>query len=156
MDTFSPFAIPASPAIGSMPPPSFAPPSLPPPLTNERSNETPPHHHGSNSSNSHHQSSSSHNNNPTTSSGNHGEYKPPSLSGPANSTSLASQISFTASMLTLPTPMTQGPGTPLNLGSATADSHLQPTLQYVLFQRFFPLLDNNFSKFYLKKHSEHS
>ena len=127
MDTFSPFAIPASPAISSMPPPSFAPPSLPPPLTNERPNETPPHHHGSSG---HHHSSSSHNNNPSTS--NH-DYKPASLSGPGNSASLSSQISFSASMLTLPTPMTQGPGTPLNLGSATADSHLQPTLQFVLF-----------------------
>lgn len=35
-------------------------------------------------------------------------------------------------MLALPTPLTQGPGTPLNLGSAQADSHLQPTLQNIV------------------------
>lgn len=34
MDSYSPFVIPQSPAIGSVMPPSHAPPSLPPPLTN--------------------------------------------------------------------------------------------------------------------------
>ena len=124
MDTFSPFAIPQSPAIGSMPPPSFAPPSLPPPLTNERPNETPPHHHGT------HQASTSHaNNNSSSGSNSHlNDYKPPTNNSiPSNQPSL----SFSASMLAMPTPLTQGPGTPLNLGSAQADSHLQPTLQYV-------------------------
>lgn len=120
MDTFSPFAIQASPAIGSMPPPSFAPPSLPPPLTNERPNETPPHH------SSHH-----HSHNTSTSSSIHqADYKPPTNSSNTNVLSNQPSLSF-SSMLALPTPLAQGPGTPLNLGSATADSHLQPTLQYV-------------------------
>jgi hypothetical protein len=50
----------------------------------------------------------------------------PGVSG--HSSAGSSSLSF-SSMLTMPTPLTQGPGTPLNLGSSTADSHLQPTLQ---------------------------
>jgi len=102
MDQFSPFTIPQSPAINSMPPPSFAPPSLPPPLSSSD------HHHSERAG----YSRESHNNNDVK----------PSVSG-------TNSVSFSASMLTMPTPLTQGPGTPLNLGSSTADSHLQPTLQ---------------------------
>lgn len=111
MDQFSPFPI-QSPAINSMPPPSFAPPSLPPPPSTSD-------HHSANQSGS----------GAGFSRDSHGDSKP-GVSG----TTPASQsaLSFSASMLTMPTPLTQGPGTPLNLGSSTADSHLQPTLQNIV------------------------
>lgn len=105
MDQFSPFTIPQSPAINSMPPPSFAPPSLPPPLTNERNDHTHNSAYASGASNN-----------------------PEKLGHPSSH----QPLSFSASMLTMPTPSTQGPGTPLNLGSSTADSHLQPTLQNIV------------------------
>ncbi len=121
MDQFSPFAIPQSPALGSMPPPSFAPPSLPPPLTNERPNETPPHHSQHGSGGTGH-----------TSGLHHSDFKPgmASLSNP----SLNPPLSFSASMLALPTPFAQTPGTPMTLSgvSTAVDSHLQPTLQYFI------------------------
>lgn len=109
MDQFSPFTIPQSPAVNSMPPPSFAPPSLPPPLSTSD-------HHSSNSvGGTFSGTRDSHN----------ADVKPGASGTPASNNNL----SFSASMLTMPTPLTQGPGTPLNLGSSTADSHLQPTLQ---------------------------
>ncbi len=108
MDQYSPFTIPQSPAINSMPPPSFAPPSLPPPLSSSD------HHHSAGNSDRLSYSNRDHQGN--------NDVKP-SVSG-------TNPLSFSASMLTMPTP-TQGPSTPLNLGSSTADSHLQPTLQYV-------------------------
>ena len=119
MDQFSPFTIPQSPAINSMPPPSFAPPSLPPPLSATE-------HHGHL-----HQNASGGN----YSGGGAGtsssmDIKPSMASAIM---SAGNALSFSASMLTMPTPLTQGPGTPLNLGSSAADSHLQPTLQSVMF-----------------------
>jgi hypothetical protein len=139
MDTFSPFAIPASPMPGSMPPPSFAPPSLPPPLTNDHSTSnslaSTPSSNTNNNNNINSTSNNTNNNNhPTTSSNSnnnnnnhhHGDYKP-NLS--VNLLSNQPSLSFSASMLALPTPLTQGPGTPLNLGSSSIDSHMQPTLQ---------------------------
>lgn len=115
MDQFSPFTIPQSPAINSMPPPSFAPPSLPPPPSTSDQHSS----HHSNSGSGGYNSRDPHNS----------DLKP-GVSG----TNPASQgaLSFSASMLTMPTPLTQGPGTPLNLGSSTADSHLQPTLQNIV------------------------
>lgn len=110
MDQFSPFTIPQSPAINSMPPPSFAPPSLPPPLSSSD------HHHSSgNSERTSYSTNRELQNNDVK----------PGVSG-------TNPLSFSASMLTMPTPLTQGPGTPLNLGSSTADSHLQPTLQNIV------------------------
>jgi hypothetical protein len=107
MEQYSPFTqTPQSPALGSllMPPPSQPPPSLPPPLTNERPNETPPHHSSSLALKSINNQNSS-------------------LHGP---------LSFTGSMLNLPTLVTpfsvQGSSTPMNLASVS-ESHLQPTLQ---------------------------
>lgn len=114
MDQFSPFTIPQSPAINSMPPPSFAPPSLPPPLSTQ-DHHTPQH------------SSAGYPN----SRDNQNVDVKPGVSGNGNPQS-HNALSFSASMLTLPTPLTQGPGTPLNLGSSTADSHLQPTLQNIV------------------------
>jgi len=117
MDQFSPFTIPQSPAINSMPPPSFAPPSLPPPPSTD--------HHSS------HPHSNSYSNNGRDSQ--NSDIKP-GVSGTLNNNNPSSQnaLSFSASMLTMPTPLTQGPGTPLNLGSSTTDSHLQPTLQNIV------------------------
>ena len=119
MDQFSasPFTIPQSPAINSMPPPSFAPPSLPPPPSTDQ--------HSSHNSNI-----NSYSNNGRDSQ--NSDIKPGvsgTASTPNNNPSSQNALSFSASMLTMPTPLTQGPGTPLNLGSSTADSHLQPTLQ---------------------------
>ena len=123
MDQYSPFTTPQSPAIGSllMPPPSQPPPSLPPPLTNERPNETPPHH-----------SSLSGGMYPTASK------SISNLNSNQNHNPLSAQhsLSFTGSMLNLPTLATpfsaQGPSTPLNLASVSNDSHLQPTLQNIV------------------------
>lgn len=115
MDQFSPFAIPQSPAINSMPPPSFAPPSLPPPL----------------STSDHHSSNSERVSYSTTNRDQH-DVKP-GVSGTSHSSNNSNNpLSFSASMLTMPTPLVQGPATPMNLGSSTADSHLQPTLQNIV------------------------
>jgi hypothetical protein len=114
MDQFSPFTIPQSPAINSMPPPSFAPPSLPPPLSATEHHD---HRH-------HHNAAGGYSSGAGTSSSM--DIKPSMASALL---SAGNALSFSASMLTMPTPLTQGPGTPLNLGSSAADSHLQPTLQ---------------------------
>lgn len=117
MDQFSPFTIPQSPAINSMPPPSFAPPSLPPPPSTSDQHSS----HHSNSGANGYSSREAHNSDTK-----------PGVSGTLSNPASQNALSFSASMLTMPTPLTQGPGTPLNLGSSTADSHLQPTLQNIV------------------------
>lgn len=117
MDQFSPFTIPQSPAINSMPPPSFAPPSLPPPPSTSDQHSS---HHSNSGANGY-----------SSREGQNSDIKP-GVSGTLSNPASQNALSFSASMLTMPTPLTQGPGTPLNLGSSTADSHLQPTLQNIV------------------------